>query len=40
MNVLICVNNSLRYCPYANFYIDLCRKEAIDYCVMYPDREV
>ena len=38
MKVLICVNNSLRFCPYANFYINLCQKEKIDFCVMYPDR--
>lgn len=38
MKVLICTNNSLRYCPYANFYIDLCQDNDIEYCVMYPDR--
>ncbi len=38
MKVLICANNSLRYCTYANFYINICQLNDIDFCVMYPDR--
>lgn len=38
MKVLICALNSLRYCPYVNFYIDICRNNKIDFCVLYPDR--
>ena len=38
MKVLICVNNSIRFCPYAYFYINFCRDNNIDYCVLYPDR--
>ena len=38
MKVLIIVGTSLRYCPYANFYIDLFEKENIDFDVVYPDK--
>lgn len=38
MRALICVNNSLRFCPYANFYIDLCKSIGVDFSVLYPDR--
>lgn len=38
MRVLICVNNSLRFCPYAYLYIDLCKDIGADFSVLYPDR--
>lgn len=38
MNVLICVNNSLRYCPYVNYYTKICEENGHTYSVIYPDR--
>ncbi len=38
MKVLVIAPNSLRYCPYAFFYIKLLRANAIDFDVVYADR--
>ncbi len=38
MKVLIIAPNSLRYCPYAFFYINLLKQKGIDFDVAYADR--
>lgn len=38
MKVLIIVGSSLRYCPYANFYIDILNENGIDFDVAFPNR--
>ena len=38
MKVLIVAPSSLRYCPYAFFYVNMLREESIDYEVVFPDK--